>query len=169
MTKILEGIYSTQDEAMAAIERLKEHGYNRSDIFVVANTQIHGNLLTNMKVDTTVDSQAIDNLDEDHRSLWEKIKDAFTLDDPYEEGTYSDPKYDSVNVHLNPYREQIYRGSIALLVEEEPRSTTLTDDIKTAAADPFEDTQIYDPTQNNRVIEDLDDTKLYDSHHDHTL
>lgn len=149
MTKILEGIYATPWEAIAAVNRLKDEGYTRSDISVVANTAVHGNFLNSMQVDTTVDSHAIKNLDEDHRSLWEKIKDAFTLDDPYDEEIYSDPKYESVSTLLRGYQDQINEGGIAVLIEEEPPTTIYTEDFGANPRDVIDRTHEYDPDRDN--------------------
>ncbi|WP_161525944.1 general stress protein [Trichococcus alkaliphilus] len=149
MVKILEGIYSTQEETMAAINRLKDQGYSRSDISVVANTEVHSHFFTNMQVDTTIDVHAIHNLDDDHRSLWEKIKDAFTLDDAYDEETYKDSRYDSIRTLLDGYRDEINRGGIAVLIEEEPPTTTYTEDLGANPRDVIDRTHEYDPDRDS--------------------
>lgn len=149
MVKILEGIYFTQREAMAAIDRLKTEGYSRSDISVVANTEVQSNFFNHMQVDTTINAQAIDNLDEDHRSLWEKIKDAFTLDDAYDEETYKDSQYASVSTLLDKYRDEINRGGIAVLIEEEPPTTIYTEDLGANPRDIIDRTHEFDPNRDN--------------------
>lgn len=152
MVKILEGIYSTQEEAIAAINRLKDQGYSRSDISVVANTEVHSHFFTNMQVDTTIDVHAIHNLDEDHRSLWEKIKDAFTLDDAYDEETYQDSQYDSISALLYEHRDEINRGSIAVLIEEEPPTTTYIEDLGANPRDVIDRTHEYDPYRRDSLL-----------------
>lgn len=149
MTKVLEGIYSTPWEAIGAINRLKDEGYRQSDISLIANPDVHGNFLNSMQIDTTLNSQALDKLDEDHRSLWEKIKDAFTLDDPYDEEIYSNPEYDSVSSLLSRYQDDIKRGSIAVLVEEAPANTIYTEDLGANPRDVIDRTHEYDPNRDN--------------------
>jgi hypothetical protein len=56
----------------------------------------------------------VDEGDED-RSVWESIKDFFTMDD-----TYDDPNYDVENDPLYAHRSVITEGEIAVLVTGEP-------------------------------------------------
>jgi hypothetical protein len=152
MTQILEGIYPTPGEAMDAIERLKDEGYSRSEITVIANTAIHGNFFNSMLVDTIMDSDAIYKLDEDHRSLWEKIKDGFTLGDPYEEESYTDPKYASVSTLLEGYQEEINEGGIAVLIEEEPSTPPDINDLEVNPTDVIDRTHEYDPYRRDSLL-----------------
>ena len=152
MTQILEGIYPTPGEAIDAIDRLKDEGYSRIEITVIANTAIHGNFFNSMLVDTTMDSDAIYKLDEDHRSLWEKIKDGFTLGDPYEEASYTDPKYTSVSTLLKGYQEEINEGGIAVLIEEDSSITPDIDDLEDNPSDIVDRNHEYDPYRRDSLL-----------------
>lgn len=107
-TRRVEGIYPTIDEALRAVNRLRDEGYPRNNITLVANEDIRNAFTSDLN------TESIDEADDNH-SLWDKIKDAFTTDD-----SYDDPDYDVENDPLDAYRSEIREGQVAILVSGEP-------------------------------------------------
>lgn len=74
------GSYSTRDEALSVIERLRNEGYDRDDIVIYttdeAATRLGFDGLSGIDVET--DENRMDG--EEDRSLWERIKDTFSFD-----------------------------------------------------------------------------------------
>src|SRR5699024_10228000 len=96
-------------------------------ITVVANEEVRNRLSSNVDAevtteDTEQDHHSMDRSDrgDDDRSLWESIKDFFTMDDSYDESNYDRPDYDVDNDPVYPHREAIRRGEIVVLVSGEP-------------------------------------------------
>lgn len=126
----VEGSYDTPQEAMEVVKRLKREGYRADDIRLISNAAMRETFMNQTDVDiTTTDHVERETTDEDE-SLWDKIKDAFTVDDDYED--YSD---DPDNDPLTNYRTDIEAGKIVVLVEGEPVSTPTTDSTPVADAD----------------------------------
>ena len=73
------GSYSTREEALSVIERLRNEGYERDDIVIYTTDEAASRLgfdgLSGIDVET--DENRMDG--EEDRSLWEKIKDTFSL------------------------------------------------------------------------------------------
>ena len=73
------GSYSTRDEALSVIERLRNEGYDRDDIVIYttdeAATRLGFDGLSGIDVET--DENRMDG--EEDRSLWERIKTLFFL------------------------------------------------------------------------------------------
>lgn len=49
MEKRVEGIYSNVEDAMQAVDRLREKGYNHKNITVVANDEVRNRLSSNIE------------------------------------------------------------------------------------------------------------------------
>src|SRR5699024_527601 len=81
MNRRVEGIYTNVDDAMNAVNRLHEEGYGRDDIKVVANATVRETMPFTMDAEVTSDTDTGGMADDDNRSLWDKIKDAFTVDE----------------------------------------------------------------------------------------
>ena len=83
MEKRVEGIYSNVEDAMQAVDRLREKGYNHKNITVVANDEVRNRLSSNVDAEVTTedteDHHSMDRVDRenDDQSLWESIKDFF--------------------------------------------------------------------------------------------
>lgn len=126
MEKRVEGIYSNVEDAMQAVDRLREKGYNHKNITVVANDEVRNRLSSNIDAEVTTedteDHHSMDRVDRenDDQSLWESIKDFFTMDDTYDESNYEQPDYDADNDPLYTHREAIAKGEIVVLVSGEP-------------------------------------------------
>lgn len=134
MEKRVEGNYSKVEEAMQAVQKLREQGYFKKDIYVVANSTVKNSIPFTMDAEVSTDTNIREKIDDQERSLWDKIKDAFTIDD-YEEDQVNHPDYDAEEDPLYPYHEQIKKGNIVVLVDknaepsvvEEPKNTNDTE------------------------------------------
>ena len=139
----VEGTYVSVTEAVTAVERLRNQGYGKNDITLVANKRVREAIpyTTDAKVTTDMTEMT----DNDDRSLWEKIKDAFTMHD-YDTMNYDDPTDDP----MYDYREDIDRGNIVVFVDDDnDRDTTMIDDVTDPINDPLRDPTldpIGDPT-----------------------
>nr|WP_300003930.1 general stress protein [Tissierella sp.] len=104
--KKVYGSYLSSIEARSAVDKLLEQGYTRDEIKVVSNKDLGGELQHNEN-----------NVDTDHRSLWEKIKDAFTFDE------YNDDYWDkdldkNEKLVLEGYKTNLQAGEIVVMIEE---------------------------------------------------
>ncbi|HIZ70465.1 MAG TPA: general stress protein [Candidatus Atopostipes pullistercoris] len=118
MSKKVEGVYPTLDGAMKAIERLKKQGYSREEITLVANEGTRKQLTKDEKTD--IHTEQLDTEQMTHAektdsedSLWDSIKDFFTIDDSNEDAELTheeDPAYE--------YKEQIDQGQLVVVVDE---------------------------------------------------
>src|SRR5699024_12424804 len=122
MEKRVEGIYSNVEEALQAVNRLKEKGYSHENITVVANEEVRNRLSSNVDAevtteDTEQDHHSMDRSDrgDDDRSLWESIKDFFTMDDSYDESNYDRLDHDVDNDSVYHHRAIISRDVIVYI------------------------------------------------------
>lgn len=118
MGRKVEGVYRTTKEALAAVDRLREEGYSGSEITLVANPEVRSTIPYTVDADVSeeIDSSPVE--EDSGQSFWEKLKDAFTMDDEYDSTVYNDPSYDVFGDPLYPHREEIDRGDIVILVED---------------------------------------------------
>ena len=143
MNKRVEGSYDRVDDAIAAVDRLRNQGYNRNSITLVANQRVKETIpfMTDAEVTTDMDTDITDTTRDDDRSIWEKIKDAFTMDD-YDTTNYHDSNYDSSNDPLHNYRDDINKGNILVLIDDDAAKDT---DMVDRVVDPLAGTP-HDPT-----------------------
>lgn len=115
MSKKVEGVYDTIDEALRAVDRLRIEGYARKDIQVVANDDTRNQVDSNYKENITPADEEFEHGEEDE-SLWDKIKDAFTM---------SSPDYEDIN-SLEAHKDEIEKGKVVVLLDKysENRATT---------------------------------------------
>lgn len=104
--KRVYGSYLSASDARRAINELLEHNYTREDIKVVSNKDLGEDL------DFT--DQENEN---DDRSLWEKIKDAFTFDE-YDDNYWERNLDKDERVALEGYKRNLKAGEIIVLLEE---------------------------------------------------
>jgi len=128
MEKRVEGIYSNVEEALQAVDRLREKGYTHDNITIVANEEVRNRLSSNVDAEVTTqdtdDNRSMDRVDrdDDDRSIWESIKDFFTMDDSYDETNYDNPDYDVENDPIYTHRDALRRGDIVVLISGEPHT-----------------------------------------------
>lgn len=78
--------------------------------------------------------------------------DGYALIDAYDEETYQDSQYDSISALLYEHRDEINRGSIAVLIEEEPPTTTYIEDLGANPRDVIDSTHKYDPYRRDSLL-----------------
>lgn len=149
----VKGSYNTVDEALEAAKRLQNEGYSSKDITLISNVTTRDSYLNNSGINV----KTPENYDEDNglndESLWDKIVNAFTVEDEYDRyprGGHEDP--------LVNYRSDIDAGKVLLVVEDD------RDNVQDAAytRDSVVDEPAYNRNENyedNRTIE-LSEEKL---------
>ena len=142
MNKKVEGIYATVEEAMAAVERLSDQGYKRHSIYVVANEDVRRSIPFTLDAEVTTETDLREDTSEDNRSLWEKIKDAFTFDQ-YDDTHRAEPGYDASEDVLAAYREDLRRGSIVILLDDDTKGDFIANDTTDSSLE--EDVKATDP------------------------
>lgn len=121
MSMMVKGIYDNAQETLEAVNQLKSEGYTANEITVVTGQNKNPNLkdLNEAKV-STADATKEDH--EDEESVWEKIKDVFTVKD-YEKGnSVGTPlaEYgvsDDVASDLD-YKNELEKGRILIVVDD---------------------------------------------------
>lgn len=147
MSKFVEGSYLSIEEAQKAIDVLVSQGYAEKDITLVTNPSVKDSISLNTDVEVTTDYA--DAEDSDDRSMWDKIKDAFTVD-TYDETSYDSPDYNKDEDVLYNYKDDIDNGNIIVLVEDDPNidrnkvNTTDADTLDTSS--PTAVPPVIDPT-----------------------
>lgn len=110
------GSYSSKEEAIQVISRLKEEGYPKQDIIVYGNEQSAKGSVDSNKA-TTISASDPDYTDQsstkEDRSAWDKIKDAFTRDS-YESSNANSKESEDI---LYPYRDDIKKGNLVIVVQ----------------------------------------------------
>lgn len=104
------GSYNTQQEAMEQVDRLVSEGYTKSDITLYSNSETASTLGSTKGVDVETTTGAV----EHDESMWERIKDAFSVDTRDE-----DHRYDQGNVQdnvLEPYQSDLNAGHVVVIV-----------------------------------------------------
>ncbi|MEY8292329.1 DUF2382 domain-containing protein [Carnobacteriaceae bacterium 52-44] len=157
MERRVEGIYPNVEEALRAVDRLREQGYSRENITLVANDEVRRTFGSDVDADVSTQDidqdRSMDRVDEgdEDRSVWESIKDFFTMDD-----TYDDPNYDVENDPLYAHRSVITQGKIAVLVTGEP-----TMDVGMDRTDTTDTMDMGTPvTDTDRTRDDVDDETI---------
>lgn len=118
----IKGSYDTPQEALNAVRTLEAEGYQAHDIRLVSNSTIRDTFQNKTNAEFTASEDYVDgDLDVDERvdheedeSIWEKIKDFFTVDEDYDRER-TDPQDDP----LVNYRKDIEAGKIVVVVEGE--------------------------------------------------
>jgi len=121
MQQRVEGVYPNTEEALRAVDRLRNQGYDRDSISIEANEEVRNSFASSVDTEPVNRTSDTDrsNDDNDDDSFWESVKDAFTMGDSYDEAQYKDPNYDSANDPVYEHREAISQGSVAVLVRED--------------------------------------------------
>lgn len=120
MSKVVQGIYPTIPDALAAIDTLKELGLHNEAITVVASETFHDSFPHCIDTGTVLNSDEMFNQLGGSPSIWNKLKD-YILPDP--EYTLDDYIADSLEDLLYPYKEELSAGNIAILVNREAHET----------------------------------------------
>lgn len=98
------GKYLDSAEARKVVEDLMNQGYTRGQVRVISNTNL--------------DDDFTDYRDDEHKTLWEKIKDFFTFDE-YSDEYWEEDLNDVDRGLLEEYRDDIHSGHTVILVKED--------------------------------------------------
>ncbi|WP_165006958.1 MULTISPECIES: DUF2382 domain-containing protein [unclassified Enterococcus] len=119
------GSYSTREEALTVIEQLRDEGYNRDDIVIYATEDTANNLgfrgLSGIDVETEANPTGEP---KEERSLWDRIKDAFSFDTYDYDMSNKDEAYSADNDPLYQYRDDIAAGNIVITVKDYRQTET---------------------------------------------
>lgn len=121
------GSYSTREEALSVIEQLQREGYSRDDIIIYTTKDAAKNFgfagLSGIGVETDVND--VETTHED-RSLWERIKDAFSADTYEYDSTLNEEADYAGTDPLYQYRDDISAGKIIITVNNYKNDTAQT-------------------------------------------
>ncbi|EDL64890.1 YsnF/AvaK domain-containing protein [Bacillus sp. SG-1] len=114
MEKHIIGAYDSTNEAAAVVEQLSRKGYSPEEILVVSNRDRLGSLenKTGLQVEHNNDTEPHE------ESMWDKIKEAFTVDDE----DHSDDrlsKYGLSDDEARNYESELDDGKILIAVESD--------------------------------------------------
>lgn len=109
------GSYSNRDDLRDVVDRLVSEGYTKDEITLYANSDTVSTLQDTQGVDIeTTGSERTGDMD--HESMWDKIKDAFSVG-TRDEADYDDVEYDSSEDILLPFRGDLNSGNVVVVVE----------------------------------------------------
>ncbi|MCC5889324.1 MAG: general stress protein [Alkalibacterium sp.] len=122
-TRKVLGSYNTRDEALNVVDRLQNDGYQKQDIIIYANDP--ETLGDHEAVDVATEDGRRDDTqndtdrdrDRDDRSMWDKVKDAFTPDSYDHEEEKKRDDYNTNDDILYPYRDDLADGKYVIAVE----------------------------------------------------
>lgn len=136
----VEGSYATTEEAIAAVERLQAKGYEQENIQLISNAAVRNDFMEQSTEEVTSEnnyqkssSQAVA---EDDRSLWHKIKDAFSKDDYNSAFSKEGPLYN--------YQDDIANGNIVILIEGEAKTAAVPSEKTSKATDDEQTIQLHE-------------------------
>lgn len=109
MTKRVIGVYYTISSALEIVNSLRNEGYTNQDIFIVANEEITGEIPYIHEIERP--ARGIE--EESFPTLWDQIKDAFTLAEPI----YNDAEILEDDL-MYQYRADLANGAIVIVVEQ---------------------------------------------------
>ncbi len=120
MSKMVKGIYTNAQETLAEINKLKAEGYTTNEITVVTAQGKNSEL---KDLDTaTISTADITKDNHEDESIWEKIKDMFTVNH-YKKGHPADnplAEYgvpDGVANDMN-YKKELEDGKILIIIDD---------------------------------------------------
>ncbi|GAA0369763.1 hypothetical protein GCM10008932_21690 [Alkalibacterium iburiense] len=115
--KTVVGSYASQEEAMEKVKSLQLEGYRKEDIIVYSKHFMEDEVGSDATAIQAEDSDYKDDDKEDHRSAWDKIKDAFTPDSYDYNSDDNQPDHMESEDILYPYREDIQKGHVVIVTQ----------------------------------------------------
>lgn len=120
MERYVVGSYASPQEAVNAVNKLQEEGYQKEDITLISSTESKNSISNTTDIVGTTNKTDIDTedkkKDKDNRSIWKKIKESFSSNDSNE--TDSSQSNDDL---LDAYQQDIENGNIIIVVKGEPK------------------------------------------------
>lgn len=106
MSRQVVGVYNSTEEAVRVVDSLRDRGFAKNDIHLIANEAV----VREIPFDNNVSVE--DNNADNETSLWEQIKGAFTVSDDDSQREHSDDPFYG-------YENEVRDGSIVVLVDSE--------------------------------------------------
>ncbi|WP_407371985.1 YsnF/AvaK domain-containing protein [Carnobacterium sp.] len=120
MERYVVGSYASPQEAVNAVNKLQEEGYQKEDITLISSTESKNSISNTTDIVGTTNETDIDTVDKENdkndRSIWKKIKESFSSNDSNEPG--SSQSNDDL---LDAYQQDIANGNIIVVVKGEPQ------------------------------------------------
>lgn len=127
MERYVVGSYVSPEEAVNAVKKLQEEGYQKEDITLISSTESKNSIS-----DTTDIIGTIKETDKDNRSIWKKIKESFSSNDSTEPSSSQ-----SNDDFLDAYQQDIANGNIIVIVKGEPKKISSNEAHSTERVTPL--------------------------------
>jgi hypothetical protein len=131
MAKSIVGVYNTLEETVRAIDDLRNRGYPTSQISVITNRDDSNYLddWTAASVEQPENTMNTSNTNSHSESMWEKIKDFFSMDHHNPKGRLTN--MDLPENELNTYQNDLEEGKYLLALDKDPGVNDLNDEVRT--------------------------------------
>lgn len=135
----VQGSYNSSEEALEAVKGLKAEGYREDQIRLVANESTRDTFVNNSGVDVT-SADGVNGVNHEDESFWDKIVNAFTVEDDYEHRVGQDGDV------LADYRSDIDAGKVLVVVDGERGNVSEANAVDGAApvGGAYEDRDVND-------------------------
>lgn len=155
MERYVVGSYASPQEAVNAVNKLQEEGYQKEDITLISSTESKNSISNTTDIVGTTNETDIDTEDKekerDNRSIWKKIKESFSSNDSNEPG--SSQSNDDL---LDAYQQDIANGNIIVIVKGEPKKINSNESRPTDRVIPLDPISMLeaDPLVNPETVLD---------------
>lgn len=135
----VQGSYNSSEEALEAVKGLKAEGYREDQIRLVANESTRDTFVNSSGVDVT-SAEGSNGVNHEDESFWDKIVNAFTVEDDYEHRVGQDGDV------LADYRSDIDAGKVLVVVDGERGNVSEANAVDGAApvCGAYEDRDVND-------------------------
>lgn len=120
MKRQVVGSYTRPQDAVDAVKKLQEEGYQKEDITLISSSEARNSISNTTDVEVSTDEavtgKAAKSNDTDDRSIWEKVKGSFSIndsDDRVSTRSDDDPLYS--------YQQDLANGNIIVMVNGEKK------------------------------------------------
>lgn len=134
MERYVVGSYVSPQEAVNAVKKLQEEGYQKEAITLISSTESKNSLSNTTDIAGTTNETNTDTEEKDRedRSIWKKIKESFSSNDSNE----SDSSQSNDEL-LDAYQQDIANGNIIVVVKGEPKKMSSNESYLTDRVTPL--------------------------------
>ncbi|MDM5337359.1 YsnF/AvaK domain-containing protein [Fictibacillus enclensis] len=128
MSKQVIGVYDSEEAVVTAVQQLQNKGYDTDDISVVTNHERNHDAIE-MRTGAEVDNLA--ELNKQEQTLFDKIKNAFTDDEPRRDNTNLGERLEDLGIPsstASSYATDVEAGKILLVVDSDRDIDDLNND-----------------------------------------
>ncbi|SDM51435.1 conserved domain-containing protein [Fictibacillus solisalsi] len=128
MSKQVIGVYDSEEAVVTAVQQLQNKGYDTDDISVVTNHERNHDAIE-MRTGAEVDNLA--ELNKQEETLFDKIKNAFTDDEPRRDNTNLGERLEDLGLPrstASSYATDVEAGKILLVVDSDGEINDLNSD-----------------------------------------